>query len=258
VIKKSSDAAEGYENMNMFQAFFPYIVLTGITLFVLLISPVKNFLGQISFSFNFPKTATGYGFVNEAIKNYSPIAIFTHASMFLLISSAIGLFFYKKHGWIPKGRTSAVFLRSIKKTVPSGIAVIGFIIMSKVMGGTGQTMVLAQGIANVLGRGYVVLAPVVGLLGAFMTSSTMASNILFGGFQLATAKILNLNVAAILSAQTVGATIGNTICPSDIVLGTTTAEILGKEGEALKRILPLTLISTAVAGVILFVMLVLI
>jgi lactate permease len=258
LIQKSSAGSEGYEDMNMFQAFVPYIVLTGITLFVLLITPVKNFLGQVSFSFDFPRTATGYGFVNEAVKNYSPITIFTHASMFLLLASVIGLIFYKKHGWIQNGGTAAVFSRSIKKTVPSGIAVIGFIIMSKIMGGTGQTMVLAQGIADVLGKGYAVLAPVVGMLGSFMTSSNMASNILFGGFQLETAKILGLNTAAILGAQTAGGAIGNTICPGNIILGTTTAEILGDEGKVLKRIMPITLSAAALVGVILFVLLVLV
>ena len=68
-------------------------------------------------------------------------------------------------------------------TMPSGMAVIGLVIMSKIMGGTGQTIVLSQGIANVLGSKYLLLAPFVGLLGTFMTASNMSSNILFGGFQ---------------------------------------------------------------------------
>lgn len=256
--KKAEMGNEGYDNMSMVQAFVPYIVLTVITLFVLLITPVKDFLGQISFSFDFPETVTGYGYTNAAVENYSPIAIFTHAGMFLFLASVIGLIFYKKHGWIKKGGTAAVFSRSIKKTVPSGIAVIGFIIMSKVMGGTGQTTVLAEGIAGVLGKGYAVLAPVVGMLGAFMTSSNMASNILFGNFQLATSNILGLNASAILGAQTAEGAIGNTICPGNIILGTTTAEILGEEGKVLKKIMPITLTAAVIVGVILFVALVLI
>lgn len=255
---KAEKGNQGYENMSMVQAFVPYIVLTVITLVVLLIAPVKDFLGQISFSFDFPKTVTGYGYTNAAVENYSPIAIFIHAGMFLFLSSVIGLIFYKKHGWIEEGGTAAVFSRSIKKTVPSGIAVIGFIIMSKVMGGTGQTTVLAEGIAGVLGRGFAVLAPVVGMLGSFMTSSNMASNILFGNFQLETANILGLNPSAILGAQTAGGAIGNTICPGNIILGTTTAEILGDEGKVLKRIMPITITAAVIVGVILFVSLVLI
>ncbi|PXV93824.1 lactate permease [Lachnotalea glycerini] len=240
------------QNMSLVQAFFPYAILTVITLVVLLIAPIKAFLGQFSFGLAFPETSTAYGFVNEASASFSPLSPFTHASMFLLIASLVGLLYFRKHGWIKAGGCRAVFVQSIQKTVPSGIAVIGFIIMSKIMGGTGQTMVLANGIANVLGTGYAVLAPVVGMLGAFMTSSNMASNILFGEFQITTANLLGLKTAAILGAQTAGGAIGNTICPGNIILGTTTAKILGKEGLVLKKIMPITLSAAILVGIILF------
>ena len=38
-----------------------------------------------------------------------------------------------------------MFVRSITMSMPSGIAIIGLVIMSKIMGGTGQTSVLADG-----------------------------------------------------------------------------------------------------------------
>ena len=240
-------------NMTIKDAFVPYIVLSVITLFVLLIPAVKSVLGQLSFGFSFSNTKTGYGFINEAVSSYSPIFPLIHSGTFLFAASIIGLIFFKSRGWIKKGRTKAVFTRSLLKIVPSGIAVIGFIIMSKVMGGTGQTMVLAYGISVVLGKGYAFLAPVVGMLGSFMTSSNMASNILFGEFQLTTAKLLGLNVAAILGSQTAGAAIGCTICPGNIILGTTTANILGKEGQVLKTIIPITLSAAVIVGAILFV-----
>lgn len=240
-------------DMKMKDAFIPYLVLTAITLFILLIPAVKGFLGKISFGLSFSETATEYGFVNAAVSRYSPISPFTHAGSFLLAASVIGLIFYRKHGWVEKEGVKNVFTRSIRKTIPSGIAVIGFIIMSKIMGGTGQTMVLAYGITAVLGKGYALLAPVVGMLGSFMTSSNMASNILFGDFQMTTSKLLGLNTAAILGAQTAGGAIGNTICPGNIILGTTTANILGKEGIVLKKIMPITLSAAAIVGVVLFV-----
>jgi lactate permease len=86
-----------------------------------------------------------------------------------------------------------------------------------------------------------------------MTSSNMASNILFGEFQLTTARLLSLNVAAILGAQTAGGAIGNTICPGNIILGTTTAGILGQEGIVLKKVLPITITAAVIVGAILFI-----
>lgn len=240
-------------DMTLVQAFIPYVVLTVIALIVLLVPPINEFFTNIAISFDFPETTTGYGVVNAAAENYSPFRPFTHASMFLLISAIAGFFYFRAHGWIPEGGAKRVLKNSLKMTVPSSIAVITLIIMSKIMGGTGQTIVLAEGISNVLGKGYAILAPIVGLLGSFMTGSNMSSNILFGDFQMTTSKFLNLNSAAVLGAQTAGAAIGCAISPSNIVLGTTTANILGNEGKVLRKILPITIVTALFIGILLFI-----
>lgn len=250
----SGNASDAPADMNLFQAFVPYILLTAITLVVLVVKPVNQFLGQVSIGLSFPETSTGYGVVNQAEACFSPLQPFTHASMFLLLSALAGLVYFSRHGWIKSGGTGRVFVKSISMTMPSGIAIIGLIIMSKIMGGTGQTMVLADGIASILGKGYAVLAPVVGMIGSFMTGSNMTSNILFGDFQLTTANLLHMDASTILGAQTAGGAIGSAISPSKIILGTTTAGILGSEGQVLKKIIPITLVTTLFIGVIIFVM----
>lgn len=239
--------------MSFFQAVLPYTLLSVITLAVLVIKPLKTFLGGISIGFAFPETSTGYGFVNEAVELFSPLTPFTHASMFLLVSSVMGLIYYQKRGFISSGGGKRVFAKSLTMTMPSGIAVIGLVIMSKIMFGTGQTAVLAEGIAQVLGKVYVVFAPFIGMLGSFMTGSNMSSNILFGGFQLATAQILNVKAACVLGAQTAGGSIGSAISPSNIVLGTTTANILGREGEVLKRTSSIVIPVALVMGFLVFI-----
>ncbi len=243
---------EAPKDMNLLQAFVPYILLTALTLFVLLVTPVKEALDKISIGFSFPETSTGYGVVNSAVENFSPIAIFTHASMFLFLASILGLVYYKKNGWIQKGDTKKVFQKSVSMTVPSGISIIGLIIMSKIMGGTGQVMVLADGISSVLGKTYAILAPIIGLVGSFMTGSNMTSNILFGDFQMTTAKLLEMNPAVVLAAQTAGAAIGSAVSPSKIILGTITANILGQEGLVLKKLMPVTIVITLAIGATVF------
>ncbi|WP_414839747.1 L-lactate permease [Carnobacterium sp. TMP28] len=250
---KTEEGAVNYpKDMKINQAFLPYYLLTVITLFVLLVKPVKSFLGQVSIGFSFPETSTGYGFVNVALEKFAPFAPFTHAAVFLALSSLIGYLYYKKNNWIEDGGGKRVIKKSLEKTIPSGLAVIGFIIMSRIMGGTGQTIVLAEGMSSVFGKEFVLLSPVVGMLGSFMTSSNLASNILFGDFQLSAAKILNLDPALLLAAQTAGGAIGNTICPGNIILGTTTAGILGQEGIVLKKILPITVFAALIIGVIMY------
>ena len=245
---------EGPSDMTLVQAFVPYFLLSALTLIVLLVKPVNTILSRVEFGLPFPETSTGYGFVNAASDCFSPFQPFTHASMFLFVSAIIGLVYYKKHGWIGEGGTKRVFVKSVSMTMPSGIAVIGLVIMSKIMDGTGQTVVLANGIANVLGKVYIIFAPFVGLLGTFMTGSNMSSNILFGSFQMTTAKLLGANTAAILGAQSAGGAIGAAISPSKIILGTTTASILGSEGEVMKKLMAITIPSTILIGAVLFVM----
>ena len=248
----SGTSEETPDGMTLVQAFVPYILLTVVTMVVLVVPPVNRFLNQVSIGFSFPETSTGYGFVNQATELFSPLRPFTHASMFLFLSSIAGLVYFGRHGWIRPGGVKRVFVRSITMSMPSGIAIIGLVIMSKIMGGTGQTSVLADGIARVLGKTYVILAPLVGMVGSFMTGSNMSSNILFGEFQVTTANLLHLNQAPILGAQTAGGSIGSAISPSNIILGTTTAGILGSEGQVLKRIIPFTTIMTLAIGIIVF------
>lgn len=238
------------ENMGMLQAFFPYILLTVITLVILLIPPIKNFLGQVKIGFGVPETVTGYNFVNEAADMYSPVSIFTHAFTFLLLSSIIGYIYFVRHGWAKGKDFGGVLVKSVKSTIPSALAVIAFLVMSREMGGSGQTVVLARGIAQFMGPYYALFAAVVGTLGSFMTSSNMASNVLFGDFQLTTAKLLHFGAAPILGAQTAGGAIGNTICPGNIILGTTTAGILGQEGLAMRKILPLAIATAVIVGIV--------
>ncbi|MBM4761319.1 L-lactate permease [Bacillus sp. B15-48] len=238
-------------NLTMNQAFFPFYVLTAITLFVLLISPLKTFLEQWKVGLSFPETMTGYGITNHAYDLFSPVIPLTNSGLFLFLSAIIGFLFFKSKGRIQKGGGMKAIRRTIEKTIPSTIAVIALIIMSKIMGGTGQTTELAMGTAGVMGQTYVFFAPAIGVLGSFMTSSNMSSNILFGGFQKATSTLLHLNEASILGAHTAGGALGSVLAPSKIILGTTTAGILGQEGRALKMILPIVLAVAILTGLIL-------
>lgn len=233
-------------------ASMPYIFLTTITLSVLLIPSIKNLLSTLQWSMSFPQTSTGLGYVNEAVTAFSPIIPFTNAGFFLLLSAITALLYYSNQRWLSLSDTTKILNASLKKTLPSAIAVVCFIMLSRIMSGSGQILVLAQGIASLMGHVYGLFTPMVGLLGAFMTSSNMASNILFGEFQQTTAKFLSLNVAAILGAHTAGGAIGTAIAPGNIILGTTTAGILGQEGVILKKIIPTTLVTAILIGLILY------
>lgn len=238
--------------MSTNQALLPYYLVTVISLVVLLVPLVTNYLGAFSFGPRFGETQTGYGVINSAIDQYAPLTPLTHASMFLLIASLLSYFYYRKKGLIKGRALNTLFVRALKKAWSPSIAVFSLLSISRVMAGTGQTFVLAQGISTVLKEQYVFIAPFIGLLGSFITGSNMSSNILFGDFQLQVAELIGLKTPAILGAQTAGGGIGTAIAPGNIILGTTTAGILGSEGKVLIKIIPWTLAAAAIFGLLLF------
>lgn len=249
---KESSVKEIKQTLTPNQALLPYYLVTVISLLILLIPPITNGLSSFSFGPNFSQTETGYGVVNTAIKQYAPLTPLTHASLFLLVSSLLTYAYYSREGLIKKKSLLKLVKRAFKKALSPSIAVISLLSISRVMAGTGQTFILAQGISAVLEENYVFIAPFIGLLGSFITGSNMSSNILFGDFQMQVSEFIGLNTPAILGAQTGGGAIGTSIAPGNIILGTTTAGILGSEGKVLKKIIPFTLIIAAIFGLILY------
>jgi lactate permease len=134
-----------------------------------------------------------------------------------------------------KGILSSV----VSDAVPSSVAVLSFLVLSRVMDHSGQVTVLAQGIAEVAPPVvYAFAANWIGVLGAFMTSSNTASNVLFAPLQQQVAMTEGISEATIIAAQSTGGAIGNAIAPANVVLGTGTAGIVGREGEVLRKTLP--------------------
>lgn len=244
-------ATDDESAMKTTSMLFPYLLLTGLTVGILLIQPLKHYLGQWTVSFSFPETGTGYGVINPMAVRYAPITPLTHAGMFLFLSSIGSYGYYRCKGLIGKKKSGIMFIRSLKKTTVPAVSVICFIALSRVMSGSGQIQVLARGISLVMGKYYSFFAPMVGFAGSFMTSSTMSSNVLFGSFQMTTARLLNLNIPAILAAQTAGASIGNAIAPSSVVLGLTTIDASVREGIVLRNIFPVCLGCVVFFGVVL-------
>jgi len=133
--------------------------------------------------------------------------------------------------------------------VPASVPVIAFLVMSRILDHSGQTLVLAYGIAFVAPPlVYAGIASVIGGLGAFMTSSSTASNVLFGGLQGGVAQLHGLPTESIVAAQAAGSAYGNAIGPANIVLGTSIAGVKGQEGAALRQAIPWTILVAVLTG----------
>jgi lactate permease len=230
--------------MGLGMALLPYIVLSVATIAVLVPPPVEEFFEQFEFGPAFPAVDTGLGLEVEEEDPYSPFAPLTHPGTFLLIASAVAWVVYRSRGfyrkWDERAETQGIISGTIENAVPASLAVSAFLVMSQLMSDSGQTNVLALGIEEVAPPlVFAAVSNLIGIVGAFMTSSNTASNILFAPLQQEAAQALEgIQEPAIIAAQSTGGAIGNAIAPANVVLGTGTAGIVGKEGDILRITLP--------------------
>lgn len=96
-------------------------------------------------------------------------------------------------------------------------------------------IVMAKTAASAAGKGWYFVAPLVGILGSFVSGSATVSDIMFGALQFSAAQEVGLPVIAILSLQTIGAAAGNMICVHNVVSVLTTVGLVGKEGKVIKN-----------------------
>ncbi len=81
---------------------------------------------------------------------------------------------------------------------------------------------------------YVLIAPFIGVLGAFVSGSATVSMNLFTNLQYNTANVLGLPAVYIVSMQCVGAAIGNMVCINNAVAASATIGTTGREGKLIK------------------------
>ena len=248
--KTKSQAFADTREMTFHQAFLPYYALTVITSVCLLIPPVNTLLGRWRIGFAFPQTVTGYGFVTEAESLFSPMKPLTYAGTFLALSAFISFIYYKKHGFVRTCELGEIWHRTVRKCMPTTIAILTLVIMSRIMTGSGMIYVLAQSAASSLGHAYILIAPFLGMLGAFITSSSMSSNILMGGLQKTAADLLEINPVITVSLQAIGAVLGNAFAPGCVIMGLSTTGYTGRDSDILKQVIPISIACAVIYGVI--------
>ena len=237
-------------SMGLARAFLPYLVLTAMAVACLLIPPVERLLGRWELSFSFPETATGYGFVTAAAERFSPQAPLTYAGTFLALSALAAWSCYRRRGYLAPGAVRAAWGRTVQKCAAPTAAILSLIVMSKFMSSSGMIYLLSQKAVGLLGRSYLLAAPFFGMLGAFLTSSNMSSNILMGGFQRTAAGLLGADPAVTAALQTVGGILGNAFAPGCVIMGSATTGYTGGDASILRKVLPLSLAFAAAFGLL--------
>ena len=239
--------------MGLWMALMPYIVLTVLIVAAIVPPPVEETLERLEVGLPFPQTETGFGVENAAEDQYEPFAPLTHPGTFLLLAAVVGYVVYRARGyyraWEQRAKPEGLWPGLVGNATPASIAIVAFLVMSKFMDDSGQTEVLAAGIAEFSPPlVFALMSNLIGLVGAFMTSSNAASNILFAPLQQTVAGAEGLSEATIISAQNAGGAVGNSISPANAVLGTGAVGAVGKEGDVLRMVLPWAVAVALVMG----------
>lgn len=104
---------------------------------------------------------------------------------------------------------------------------------SDVMDGS-MLLIMARGLTDLAGQGYILVAPIIGVLGSFMSGSNTVSNTLFSSLQFEAASLVSLSPVIIVALQNCGGAIGNMVCVNNVVSVCATTGVTGNEGKIIK------------------------
>ncbi|KDD15987.1 L-lactate permease [Bordetella bronchiseptica] len=242
--------------MGLWTALAPYGLLTVLALCVSMIDPLHSRLDAAAWGLAFPEVATGLGMSTAAAAQYSALRPFSHPGAYILLTALLTFVVFHRRGYFRKWaeqhgeQPARIVPELLQGAVPASIPIIAFLVMASIMKHSGQNLTLAMGIAAVApAYVFAFLSNAIGILGAFMTSSSTSSQVIFSDVQMRLAQAKGLPVSTILAAQSAGGAIGNAIAPANVVMGASTAGIAGQEGEILRKTLPWTVLAFVLTGV---------
>ncbi len=252
----ATNTGETTSNAKFLKAFSAYIILVIIVFSAYLITPLKAFLEQpaLLWGFAFPANEIATGFGNAATAKYSALKIGTTPGTLIVVSTIVAAICYKSLGLLKPGAIKASLTKTVSQSIGSTTTVIPMTMMAILMTEGGMTVYIAYGIAIVAGTFYPILAPFIGLLGGFVTSSGTSSNILFTGLQYEVADILKVSPYIILASQTTASSLSNSFSPGNAALGTGVSNQAGKEGEILKITGFYNIIQSGLVGILAYIL----
>lgn len=127
--------------------------------------------------------------------------------------------------------------QTLKRVVPVLITMGSLLTVSYIMqsGDTGMMNVIAATISGAAGVLYPAAAVLIGASGSFVTGTGLGSNIMFAPMHVDACSMLGLNPITVFAGQNGGASLGNMVCPNNVVAACATVDLIGKEGEVLRK-----------------------
>lgn len=218
--------------LELIRAAAPYLTLVVLVVLTRTVPFIAEPLEQVEIAWTLPG-----GFSGSMV----PL---THPGTLLALAFVGGALLQR----VARAQVTAAIGRTVRQLGAVTVALVAMLLLARLMVRSEMTPALAEAAATSTGAAWPLLAPLVGVLGTFVTGSATASNILFTDLQAATAAELDLPAAPLLGAQNFGAGVGNAVCPHNIVAAGATVGLVGAEGDVLRRTLAVTLVYALLGG----------
>ena len=227
----SKQSVTSDNKMSLLTAWSPYIVVILLLLATRTIMPLKQFLtSTVNLSW---KNILGFQQVNSDWEFlYSPGTLLT-------IAVVIGLLIQVRSfkSFLPIAKDVVISMRS------TALALVVTLIMVQIFTNSAlnnsslpsMPMYIAKIISKYLSSIWIVIAPFLGQLGAFVTGSTTVSTLTFGQIQADIASKAGVGQSLVLASQLIGAAAGNMICVHNIVSVSSVVGLSGQEGNILRK-----------------------
>ncbi|MGM9593498.1 MAG: L-lactate permease [Candidatus Onthomonas sp.] len=138
-----------------------------------------------------------------------------------------------------------------------GVAMVQIMMNSGIntSGMDSMLMVAAQAMADLTGKFFPIISPVIGILGAFISGSCTVSCVMFTPLQFNTALLIGVDPVYTCSLQCAGGALGNMICINNVVSVSATTGAAGEEGKIIStNLVPLAIYVVLVLAVAFVVM----
>ena len=231
-------ATDSTPSMGLLRAWSPYIILALLLIATRMIEPLAAFLqaGPI-LAISWDVFGTG---LEGAIRwAYVP-------GTWLLVSALVAVPLFG----MSRDEVAGAWKEAGGKIVSPAIVLFFVIAMVEIMLNTdahegalvdgSMIVVLADGTAALFGPAYPMIAPAVGMVGAFVAGSITVSNITFAAFHFEVGLALDMPTTILVASQSIGAAIGNIIAIHNVIAALATVGMVGATGRVIRlNLIPL-------------------
>lgn len=179
------------------------------------------------------------------------------AYVYLFLAFFISYRLFSQEGERMRDYLAAAWAKGFRPLVSMALfGAVGSIIAFSGLKGDLSSLVLSRNMAHCLAQGlvrstgplYPIFAPLLGWMGTFLTGYGVASIMLFGKLQLATAQMLGVSKTLLVCSLTVGASVGSISSPFKIAIASPLCNAVGREGEILRWSIPLGILVSLLVG----------